>query len=185
MSDGTTYLWFTKLVFLDGVQKILESVQMPVHQYLQTYRIYSVMAWMLLAVFAMDMGLVLLTKGMNPFLIIVTGILAVRAAWHFLMKRREQIACLAARLIEVNMPEDPLGMTLYQMGEIYARRYQGPSLVETIWSWDYLLNYTFLFVYFGAFGLYFLSFWNTIVWTTIACVLAVCIYQICFLIRKA
>ncbi len=185
MTDGPTYLWFTKVLFIYNVVTALQSAQVPVGRHQRAYRNYSLMAIMMVVVSAAGGGIFCLGKDVEPFSMGAVGLLTGLGALLFLIKRREHIASLAAKLVEINRADDPLGMTLYQMGEIYARRYQIPSLVETVWSWDYVLKYAFMFTYYGAFGLYFLSFRDTVLWTVGGCVLAVCVFQLYFLLRQA
>ncbi|MBF0330584.1 MAG: hypothetical protein HQL17_01500 [Candidatus Omnitrophica bacterium] len=184
LTDGPTYLWFSRVNFIDSVVKELQSAGYPVRAQHLNYNLYSVMAMIMVAASAAGWGMIFLKKGIEPWPIAATGLLTVVGALLFLMRRRERVAHMAAKLVEMNMPRDPMGMTLYQMGEIYARRYQAPSLVETVWTWDYVLKYAFLWTYYGAFGLYFLSFRDTVIWTLAGCVLAVCVYQLYFLLRK-
>ncbi|MBF0595503.1 MAG: hypothetical protein HQL22_11140 [Candidatus Omnitrophica bacterium] len=90
---------------------------------------------------------------------------------------RRSLATLASRLVDMDLSEFPAGVTLYQLGEIYSRRYGIPSLVDVIWQWNVWMRTTVVLVYFAAFGVYFLSFPLMIFWTSAACFLVLFILK--------
>ncbi len=99
---------------------------------------------------------------------ILAGTAAVVSVLCFL-KRNRLLAKLAARLIELDLPALPAGVTLYQLGEIYARQYHLPSLVDVIGQWNSWMRGTVILVYFATFGVFFLSFPLMLFWTGAAC----------------
>ncbi|MFH0754723.1 MAG: hypothetical protein V2A70_09165 [Candidatus Omnitrophota bacterium] len=184
MNDGSTYVWFSKLVFQDGVVKDLESRSVDVRRLHRAYQIYTAMVVVLFLISALGWAGVAVFNVPGRYGVIVVSLLAAVAVFMFLSRRREQIARLSSMLVEVNLPVDPLGMTLFHMGEIYARKYKCPSLVETIRSWDMMLKYVFIYMYYGTFGLYFFSFKDSLIWTLAGCVVGMSVYQAYYLLRK-
>ncbi|MEI6437558.1 MAG: hypothetical protein WCO69_02265 [Candidatus Omnitrophota bacterium] len=99
--------------------------------------------------------------------------------------RRRPLATLAARLIEIDLPDLPESITLYQLGEIYARRYQLPSLVDIIGQWNELMRVTFIIVYFATFGVFFLTLPWMLFWTVMACFLVLFVLGAVFMLRRS
>jgi hypothetical protein len=174
--DGQTRLWFLKLCSLPEVENRLREASPSASAHYRLYRILSLVALALLLSALIIFMAAALSSRTDALRLTAAGIVVTGVAIVFLLKRRHPIAELSAGLIRLEASRFPPGMTLYQMGEVFARTYGLPSLIDTIWRWDQWTRNVFLAIYFATFGVFFLPFWQMILWSVLggsAAVLAV------------
>lgn len=172
--DRQTRLWFRRLFASPQVAARFREARGCSYG---RYRALSLMATVLLVLAAGSCAVGVSTMERRAPIFLVLSALMAMGGVICLRKARQVLAALAAALVEQDLPGFPPGMTLYQMGEIYSRKYDIPSLVDTIWLWDHWLRNVFLLIYFSTFGVYFLPFWKMIVWTTAGCLLTMMVVE--------
>ncbi len=164
--DGQVRLWFRRLCFTPEIEEKLRRSSADAPSLYRTYRNYS--ALMLTLVVTASALLAVAAAGSSTPLMAL-GTLAAAGTLYLAVRRRVPLARLSASLIEVDRAMVPPGMTLYQMGELYARTYRIPSLVDTIWLWDHWVRNALLVIYIAAFAVFFLPFWEMVAVTFLGC----------------
>jgi hypothetical protein len=184
MCDERTCLWYTKLFSLRQVIERLKGSSEGGALY-RRYRTYSLMVVLLLAIsLCSGVAGVFILKGSFLILTVASAVFAGSAVF-FMLKVRRDLAELAVCLFEMDRSRTPPGTTLFQLGEIYAQKYGGPSLVSVIWSWDQCFRDGFLLVFMLAFGVYFLSSWKTGLCLMVGCFLMAWLVKALVLWRKS
>ena len=169
--DGQARLWFRKLFTSRQLLKELDCSPGGFSTDIRRYQIFSLFSLVLMLAAAISGIAALVLPKALVIPLVVSGSLAAVGFMITSACERQLLAGLTARLVEVDRPTFPPGMTLYQMGEVYSEKYHVPSLVDTIWWWDHWLRHSFLAIYFVTFGVYFLPFWKMVLWTAAGCYL--------------
>jgi hypothetical protein len=180
MCDERTCLWFRKIFSQQNVIERLKTSPEGRHLY-GRYVLRTVVVAVLLA---LSFCVLLFGRMLFPRFVLILGIVSAGAAGGFvagLRLIRQDIASLAVLLFQMDRALVPAGTTLFQMGEIYSRHYGVPSLVSVIWVWDQSLRNVFLLSYIAAFGVFFLSCWESALWVMAGCFVAVCVIKIAVL----
>jgi len=167
--DGETRAWFRRLLASSGARKKLAGLPGEAPRRFRCYRAWqgaSVLLW--LAAFAAAV-LVVRAPVTETVALAGAGVLLVAFAMVAAYFERQALAAVAARFVEPDLADFPAGMTMYQMGEIYAARYRVPSLVDVIWIENQWLRNAAPAIYFATLGVYFLPFAQMLAWIGIGC----------------
>jgi hypothetical protein len=171
--DSQTYLWAQKLFTVPAVvQRVTGSSENAAKLYGRYCGFFrGMIAAATLGMFLCALGMFF--RSVPPSVWVIGAVTMAAIAVVCMSLARRPLADVMARLIELDAHEIPEGATLYQLGEIYARKYGIPSFVDMIWRWNCWLRNAFLASYLATFGVFFLSFPKMIFWTTAACFAAV------------
>jgi hypothetical protein len=183
MCDERTCLWFRKLFTLPLViERMKESMEGQAIQ--RRFKVHSFIAAILSVV-----SLILFLAGIFFFqqffmvLSILTAVTAVGCVLFLLQARRDLAAC-SVHLFTLDREIIPRGTTLFQLGEIYSRKYQAPSLVTVIWIWDQWLRNACIALFCMAFGVLFLPVWGQFLGIVVGCCLTACLVKILVMARQ-
>ncbi len=182
LCDERTCLWFEKLF---SISKAADRVRSSAEgeKIFKSYSHYSLAASALLA---LAFGCYLACFFFND-LLIPLGLVTAAAAGssvYCMIRTRYYLAELARHIFSLDQNMFPAGLTLYQLGEFYARQYGAPSLVALISIWDQWSRNAFLLLFVSAFGVFFLPFWKLILWLLAGYFLATCLIKAWLMLRQ-
>lgn len=183
LCDERTCLWFRKLFSLTPVLERLKGS--PEGQ--QIWGRYRMNSFAAAAFAVLSVGLFLAGRLFFQQFFVGLGVSAAVAAagcGFFLRRGRRDLAALAAQLITLDRALIPPGTTLFQLGEIYARQYGVPSLVDVIWIWDQSLRNVFLLLFTVTLGVLFLPDWGMAIGCIAGCAVTACLVKIWVMGRR-
>lgn len=132
-SDGQVYRWFIFLVSQRQVQVDFKEIDGGVQLFLRLRRILAGETFLYLA--AVLYGSILFYFQWDLYVLGLIFFLGVLAGLRYLKKRC--VVPLSLGLIKKDFPAEILSQkTLYQIGEFYSKKYDCPSLVDTIYFVD-------------------------------------------------
>ncbi|MFH0752950.1 MAG: hypothetical protein V2A70_00105, partial [Candidatus Omnitrophota bacterium] len=183
MCDERTCLWYGKLLTRPSViHRVKDSASGS-----KLFESYSHQSRLMKLFLILAVGF-----GISSFFlhgmawVLGAGILtAFLASIKIMFRVRDDLATLAVHLLELDRDVIVPGTTLFQLGEIYARRYGGMSLVDVIWFWDRWLRDVILFVFMLSFGVFFMPFWFTAVLLTASCIIASYLIKLWFMSTRS
>ncbi len=183
MCDERTCLWFRKLFSLPAVEEHLKG-SAEGQEIRSRYRVRSLAAG---ALAALSLGLYLagffFLQKFFAVLVIAAAVVAAGCG-ILLFQARRDLAALSVHLITLDRALIPPGTTLFQLGEIYARQYGAPSLVEVIWIWDQGLRDAFLLLFTITIGVLFLPSWGVALGLMTGCGAMACLIKIWVMARR-
>lgn len=182
MTDGRTRIWFNGLLGLPEVRRhILEGGGDAESQY-RALRALTIFGSVFLTVSAgLTVWILLSSHDLGG--VRMAALVCAAGGLYLFLRRRWRIAHLAARLIDLDRSMIPPGVTLYQLGEQYSRKYGISSLVDVISLWGKWSRGSFLFLWLATFGIYFLSFGKTVLWVSAGCLAGSLLIRI-FVVRR-
>ncbi|MEI6437768.1 MAG: hypothetical protein WCO69_03345 [Candidatus Omnitrophota bacterium] len=180
MCDERTCLWFRRLLLQPMVVERLKGSPVA-GSGMGQYRLHTGLT---AAVLVLAAGLFL--TGIFFFhghVIIWAAIAAVAVIGSvpLMIRARRGLAALAVDLYTLDQEAIPAGATLYQLGEFYARKYGGPSLVQVIWVWDQVLRDALLLLFVMTLGVYFLPAWLSFFLIAGGCGVVACVVKVVLL----
>jgi hypothetical protein len=183
LCDERTCLWFEKLFSLSkAVDRVRSSAEGK-----KIFKSYSQCSFAASALLALAFGCYLAFFFFFNDLLMPLGLATAAAAGgsvYCMVRTRHYLAELARHIFSLDQNMFPAGMTLYQLGEIYARQYGVPSLVALISIWDQWARNAFLLLFASAFGVFFLPFWKLILWLLAGYFLATCLIKAWLMLRQ-
>ncbi|MBF0619451.1 MAG: hypothetical protein HQL19_04725 [Candidatus Omnitrophica bacterium] len=161
--DDQTRLWMRMVLFTPAVDEKLCAASPEAGQLYKKYIFLGETGIALLGIATFCAGATFAVAESFWLPLSAASVAAIIAAITCFILRRSPLAALAAKLIELDAPSYPPNMTLFQLGEIYARQYDTPSLVDMICQWHNWINSACIVFYFSALGLYFLPTWKIVI----------------------
>jgi hypothetical protein len=155
--DSQVCRWFLRYIYHPSVQRRTpNSVELQNHY--KTLKKFERYTWALLIILAGVTITVFLTK---ENLFFVLGIPVLYGIYRCSSMRRKQVAAISCALLEEDRENIQFeSKTLFQICEIYGKKLDIPTLVDTITGRDAIMRRTFIFACVTTCFIYPFGFWD-------------------------
>jgi len=143
-TDKQVYRWFTLLVSQPSLRSKLTSIKKMKTTYQEIKKIISIQR----LIFLFLLGSLLILIVLKQYFLLFLGLLFSYPLVVLHLKKKRCVMAISQHILSRDFEiEDLCKKTLYQICEIYSKKYKIPSLVDTIYAQDNISRKTIIFTF--------------------------------------